>query len=345
MGNVTYCHAIRADGVRIDIESVNQENRFQEFYCIDCGNELIPKLGSVNAHHFAHKSDVHCSGETYLHKLGKLVFRETYLKCLQEGLPFYLERYRLIHCNRYEFYRSSDCDKHGVDTIDLTQYFKNIVVESRDGSLVPDLMLLDDKGNKVYIEIAVTHQSSEQKIEFGNRIIEYVIKTEADLSLIKDCYVSYPFDFNFYSPEWIHQKDKIKRYNFKDIIEGESPGSCNCSIQLPVFFISRKYSTPYIKELSLQRIESLIKYNTALYYKILDLSPSCRDPYDLFAKQVVKAFDLGIDFKNCFLCRYHSRESNRMVFCNVSQETGGSVFLSKDCVKFEPDEIMYQRYR
>jgi CRISPR/Cas system endoribonuclease Cas6 (RAMP superfamily) len=58
----------------ISISEVKKGND-SKYFCISCGNELIPKMGVIREHHFAHKNKqenkILCSEETYLHRLGK----------------------------------------------------------------------------------------------------------------------------------------------------------------------------------------------------------------------------------------------------------------------------------
>ena len=43
------------------------------FSCISCGDPLILRKGDVRCHHFAHRPNSICSGESYQHKLGKIL--------------------------------------------------------------------------------------------------------------------------------------------------------------------------------------------------------------------------------------------------------------------------------
>ena len=38
----------------IHISEVDKNNQ-EKYFCISCNNELIPKKGPINEHHFAHK--------------------------------------------------------------------------------------------------------------------------------------------------------------------------------------------------------------------------------------------------------------------------------------------------
>jgi competence CoiA-like predicted nuclease len=75
----------------VDINHLDESSRKRnKYFCISCGNELIAKLGKIKKHHFAHKNEVNCSKETYLHLLGKKLFYDSYTECLTTKKPFYI---------------------------------------------------------------------------------------------------------------------------------------------------------------------------------------------------------------------------------------------------------------
>ena len=72
---IKYRYAHNSDGQIVNIDEIKRnESEENELYtCLACGNELITRLGNVKINHFAHKQTINCSGETYLHNLGKKV--------------------------------------------------------------------------------------------------------------------------------------------------------------------------------------------------------------------------------------------------------------------------------
>ena len=66
-------------GAVTDIATIDESSRHRsKFFCIGCGEEMVPVLGQRRRHHFRHKSlTVNCSYETYLHQLGKEKFKKT----------------------------------------------------------------------------------------------------------------------------------------------------------------------------------------------------------------------------------------------------------------------------
>jgi hypothetical protein len=177
---IQYKYALSGDGSFIDINSVTPSER-KDYVCLSCGGIVRPILGEVNRKHFRHKVSSECSNETYLHKMGKLLFQKNYEECLESDTGYRLAYESLVSC---------DYCKHGpcgitteLRTFDLTVAFKSVFVETRDDSLIPDLMLTTESGNKIYIEIAVTHKCSAEKINSGTKIIEFLIQTEDDLKI------------------------------------------------------------------------------------------------------------------------------------------------------------------
>lgn len=56
--------AYNENKVAIPIELAEKHKTYK---CYDCGEDLIPKLGKKKAHHYAHKSDSRCTGESWQH--------------------------------------------------------------------------------------------------------------------------------------------------------------------------------------------------------------------------------------------------------------------------------------
>src|SRR6478609_912503 len=70
-----------------------------KYHCLQCGDELIARKGKIKRHHFAHKNKIECNFETYLHKLGKLMFYDAYKDCIVNKKPFYIQYEKEKICN------------------------------------------------------------------------------------------------------------------------------------------------------------------------------------------------------------------------------------------------------
>ncbi len=186
---IKYLYALDNDGKSICISDLNEKNRkYSEFRCICCGDKLIPRLGEIKKHHFAHKSELNCSYETYLHKLGKIMFMNEYQYCLNNNSPFwidYVEENYCVSCHD-NYGRQCFLDSQ-TKKFDLTKTHKIILMEQKNGDFIPDLTLKSSKQeNDIFVEIAVTHKSEHKKLTSGIRIIELNIKHEDDLIFLKD---------------------------------------------------------------------------------------------------------------------------------------------------------------
>ena len=205
---IKYQYAEKISGELVHINAINKTLSHEKYFCIDCKEELIPKLGDIRIHHFSHKKDTYnCSKETYLHILGKRIFYETYLYCLENNIPFYFyaSLYNSLSatCKYYEYLRSQDCIIKGINKVDLTKIFDFIEYEKSQEKFRPDLTLKNNYGDKIFIEISVTHPCEKEKIESKNKIIEIAIKEEADIRVILDKNLS-------------EEDDNITYYNFDD---------------------------------------------------------------------------------------------------------------------------------
>ena len=111
----------------------------EDYFCIGCGQKIIPRLGDIRIHHFWHKNESHnCNKETYLHELGKKVFYETYKKCIEEKEPFYMTASLLnpitTKCVYNGLFKSKDCVNNDKTTFDLTTNYFKIELEKIQGN-------------------------------------------------------------------------------------------------------------------------------------------------------------------------------------------------------------------
>jgi hypothetical protein len=176
-----YRYATDRDGRLLGIDELPREDRRTRapFSCVGCGKELIPRLGSVVSHHFAHKYDQTCAGETYLHRLAKLAFLESYRRCLAEGQPYFLSYTRQERCNHFRKEFGFTCGRERNTRIDLTRVFDLVEPErERDGFRADVLLHASGTDKQLFIEFVVTHESTHEKRSSGIPIIEVVLIDE-----------------------------------------------------------------------------------------------------------------------------------------------------------------------
>lgn len=232
---------------------IDSAYKFKTYSCINCGEVMRPRQGDVYIHHFYHyvKADrvnhtLNCSPEHYIHKLAKELFFSAY----KDNTTFHLRRNRKQLCSNSK--ATSNCHKLEPSIINLISKYPNIEIEKKDDGFVPDILLSNDSGDKLYIEFAYTHSVEKKKANSGNKIAEIKIKTEQDVhKIIKN--------------SLIDASDKnVSLYGF----ETES-FNCNgeCLYEDDAKYIRNGFSKVDINEVSSSSIESY--YNKGEYKFLL----------------------------------------------------------------------------
>ena len=183
------------EGVTVDIQDVSEQNRKEGYYCVVCGNEMIPVLGNEREHHFRHKEDCNCNPETYLHKYAKYYIK----KLFDKSKEFYISREVPERCCKYDNceYRKDnyqiqsgyiDCKVYKQKSYNIKEYYDTCELESEYKGFIADIKVYSKKHPErkpIFIEIAITHKCEEEKLKSGIRIIEIEIpKISDDLSEI-----------------------------------------------------------------------------------------------------------------------------------------------------------------
>ena len=185
-------HAIEDDTDRVvDIFSLSRELcKGHKYYCPECRNEMYPTFGQKYVHHFRHLGTV-CQKDNYLHATAEYMFLEEYNRCLDTGEPFLLELHSHVDCdNQCAERKNRRCMSHkNTMVVDLTKIYKNVKREYRvqvdDHFRRPDILLTSDTGEQLWIEIWVTHETTEEKRKDGH-IVELKILNEKDLEQIRN---------------------------------------------------------------------------------------------------------------------------------------------------------------
>jgi hypothetical protein len=317
---IKYQYAKDINEKLIDIVSLNEGNRVNsKFLCIGCGNELIARFGKIKVHHFAHKKVVTCSGETYLHLLGKQLFFDNYTECLNTQMPFTIELYKKRTCNHYEKELGMNCNLPKITTkYDLTRYFDKISIETKEGSFIADIMLTSKNGkDKVFVEIAVTHISSVEKLNSGYRIIELEIENEEDFEPIKRKYFTV-------------KNSKIKFENFKTIEENGSLCLGNCQKDHNIFTID-KDGRCLLKQRNLNQINNQLATEKDKIVKY-EISKDFGYNYpEIYKNRVATFSQQNFKVKNCFICRYHGENNSWKYFEDTTDVPIFCKFLKIKC--------------
>lgn len=311
----------------VNIEKLEEEDRERDFTCLGCGNFVRPVMGEIQQWHFRHKVDINssCSGETYLHFFAKKKLYEVYNRCLEERSGFYIEYDAHKTCTHYAIDHLISCElPQSKIKFDLTKYFDKIELERKEGSFIPDLLLTSkNHKNKLFIEIAVTHASTKEKIESGNRIIEIFISSEANIFSFDNQILCEGRNIYFYN--FLNRKFK------GDFCKGERHCSflpySSCAIPYIFFIIYNNHES----KLERKTFEELDKEIESIHYKRVIHHPQNRFEYlaietrnKFYLKMVIEHFQKGYKIDNCFLCSKHKPifqpSEIDHIYCNLFDE-------------------------
>jgi len=325
--SIKYRFALSEEGSPIDVNSLTEQDR-QNYEYLGCGRTLRPVLGKTRKKHFRHKIDIECSPETYLHKMGKILFKETYQRCLEQKQVYLLEYPRPVFCNFCEHGPCSQgCDDEAA-TFDLTKAFINIQEEKRDGALIPDLLLTTQNGDKIYVEIAVTHFCSKQKIAFDTKIIEFNIQEQSDLEvfhLTKISSCDYRINLINFRPSPIEinlKNDCVKDVSYFVVFPNGECGLYNDKIYKLDYLLNDKNN--YVRNVTNESPDAFLQ----------------KDPFPL---ELERAYYNEIKVRDCYLCRYHETNSSyigsknpRTILCKLYDMRTQSNYAA-GCHKYTPD--------
>jgi len=323
--NIKYRYALESNGVIVDVKSLTPSDR-KDYECVGCGNIVRPVLPETDRqNHFRHKVQVECSLETYLHRMGKLLFEKTYRECLERNEPYIIE-YKVPVCCNYCEHGLCVIEKK-IEQYDLTKLFRQIHIEKKDGNLIPDLILKTNSGDKIYIEIVVTHKSTISKINSNVRIIEFTLESEGDLAYLNNTKIL--FDDIF-----------VEFINFNPIPDKRNLHSkCRKNVECFIVYPSGKCVLNSIK---IYEFDRMVKADY-LYIKKIDYYSK-----NIFTEEVEKAFYKKVAVKNCFLCRYHAiakrfqrLENDGPIFCKVHKKTTTSNYAA-ECEIYRPDTKVFE---
>lgn len=291
---IKYRFALDSSGRISTAETLTGKETDDDFTCISCEKPMIARVnGRIQRPHFGHKVQGECNGETYLHRLAKLAFQETYLNCLDRGTPFIISIKTTKVCDKFKGMIS--CFSHlGEDEheYDLTQYYTELKVEKRDNNFIPDVSLHSkSRSNElIYIEIAVSHSLSEIKMNSEKRIIEIPVQNEDDINVIRSARLtSSNAHFQGFSPK----------------INSIPDSECLCAKKKVYAFYVFESGKAFLDYELLETIRIKID-RFAKKPKYFELIPNDYDNIsEIFVEQVLLAKQRRAPIKNCYLCRYH----------------------------------------
>lgn len=161
------------------------------FQCPFCHSDMYPTFGNVQQHHFRHRGEK-CDHDSYLHSVAEEAFREEFAKCASDGAPFCVEFTAPVACGRDCLLKSS-CRHTDTFIVDLTKDYGRVTLERSvrvdDHRRRPDILLASDCGRELWIEIWVTHRTTDEKMK-DSSILEIKIEREEDIEDIRRHHVT-----------------------------------------------------------------------------------------------------------------------------------------------------------
>jgi hypothetical protein len=349
---IKYRFAYDKNGNLTDINCLERVHltKDDKYYALENNLELIPRLGLKKRKHFAHKSNTNSIGsrETYLHILGKILFFEKYKKALENNTPFLFSFPITKICDRLESIYGTKCkfdDSH--ETFNLTNYFTEIKLEKKDGEFIPYLTIMNpNNGNKIFIEIKVTHESTPKKLNSGFRIIEIHLNSDDDIKNVTE------FEKGLIS-------ENIRLINFKKNVTIKSICKLNNCLKekFNYFFVTsdgKCYLHSAITEKQLLHAVNQNSVNSIFHIiepinNIFHYSQWADSELNFYKKYISKAAKSNILVRNCYICRYHAHNISldyvpgEPIFCKFLKIKCGSNNASK-CSYYKMDfsAIEYQ---
>lgn len=343
MSQVTYQNAFDENGKRIHISEVEPATHLGRiFKCISCGEDLIAKIGNQEkahskAPHFAHKHNCACNTETYLHKLGKMLFKERF----ESGKPINIKCPTYEICSDSEscpLYSKERCRGKTESSFNIREWYDTCSEEKEYNGFRADLLLESSKHPErppLFLEIVYSHKCSNQKINSKNKIIEIKALDENQLTQV----INRSFRAN----------DIIRIYNFE---VKETAKIEQGQIQLEHFklFTSGKV---FVSQISCRDVKTINNHNTEIEFVINKPWTDLVGP-SAYNIGFVLALDAGCDVRNCWLCKYHDIDayalsSSERLYCKLTHKLSTpshpSQTEAKTCQYFRKDEKMIAETR
>ena len=306
---IKYHYALNDKGQVTDIADVTENDRRAKYYCLNCGEEMRPRLGAKNAYHFAHKSTTpDCNPETYLHKLAKYKIKEKF----DSGIPFEISIRQTSGCidkKHCPFHKADECRAEDYRTYDLHKNYDTCLEEQVIGNYRADLLLTSSAKPDtppILIEILVTHKCEEKKINSGKKIIEIQIKKEEDIANILQSTITETEEYSF-------DKSTIK-CTFHNFIRTALDTKLEVR-HIPKFYLFRSGSA-YVPNMedypSCREVQRKDKPNSILELGIDAFTLGQLSPYEL---GYAKAIEMGYEIKNCALCKFRKDALNSPNIC------------------------------
>ena len=209
----------------------------------------------------------------------------------------------------------------------MRRYYDTCEEEQYVDGFCADLLIIGEGQPPILVEIYVSHECSNQKINSGHRIIEIPIESETDIK--------------YFYEDVITERAGVRFYGFKRKLAKREFIDCKTISR----FILHKSGAAIVKPISCQKqydrdtVFSLLELNMDYYHSnfVSNTDTDTDDAYyfeDYDAEHddylyrtlnigLVYAVNKGFSFKNCHLCKYARDDSfGGGIFCCMSKKYG-----------------------
>ena len=172
---------------------------------------LAGGTGTQKQLYFFHINKCTCNdhtGETFLHYYAKKYFANLFSKNDHFEIKYHIEE---ICCKEICRFERNYCKRFVQRSFDLKKYYNESAIEKKHGNYTADVLLTSKRfpDDPIFIEIAVTHACSEEKIQAGYKIIEIKIPNDYDAK-------KHPLNTTNLVEGDIGNGISVKFYNFKN---------------------------------------------------------------------------------------------------------------------------------
>lgn len=297
----------RYKGKPIHIDEVTKEMREEgEFFNVVSGKKMTAYLEGKYQRHFHHLVEDKISRETYLHETAKLVFKDSFEQALQNDEPFILEYEYYATCNRLFDETGIKCELGSrTDKFDLTKVYDTCFLEKGYDGFQPDIRLssTENSSENIFIEIAVTHDSSAEKLESGHKLIEIKIRSDEDIKALRSKHISI-----------LNSNTSLYNFRKKRIESGFCVSYEKGCREFRKVFIQYKNGTYEFPQYYLENIWSDISTNHDRI-KTVDYQAEKTFVHRLNEKENKNEYlkRNGIQIRECKLCRYVAYNREKIV--------------------------------
>lgn len=186
---ITYPNAVDENGTVHNIGTITESNRSEhKFYCLGCGKEMVPVLFKQQDRtcHFRHKVNESCNQETYLHNLAKKILARRFKTQPKFEVSYYVhnECPQKESCKIFGLLRGKECSGITLRTVDLKEFYDTCEIEGAHNGFRADILLTNSHNPNIqplFLEVAVSHECTQEKLDSGCRIIEMKVQNESEI--------------------------------------------------------------------------------------------------------------------------------------------------------------------